>query len=227
MLQLQRSGTPTCEEARAATKLSGEACGALINLSGRRRFTSQRIVLYSVLASLGDAQALDTAREALTLFRDAHIALMDGKGELPGVFCEELREACFGTLRGDEHIWNFIRLAERILDAMQANYRQAPALLEELVQSATPMLAILNRITAIYEEQSKRYALQVKKQLRGIMSDIETIAKQARMVAFNAQIVAARAGEAGREFSVVASVLSGITGEIDGLVREALNGSAA
>jgi hypothetical protein len=41
------------------------------------------------------------------------------------------------------------------------------------------------------------------------------------VVSFNAQIMAARAGQHGREFAVVANVLSDITGEIDGLTRKA------
>jgi methyl-accepting chemotaxis protein len=42
-------------------------------------------------------------------------------------------------------------------------------------------------------------AARVKKQLSGVMSDIESIAKQAHIVAFNAQVVAARSGASGRE----------------------------
>jgi methyl-accepting chemotaxis protein len=61
----------------------------------------------------------------------------------------------------------------------------------------------------------------MKKQLRGVITDIETINRQARMVAFNARIVA-RAGQAGKEFSVVAGVLSNISGEIDEMVAAAL-----
>ena len=52
-------------------------------------------------------------------------------------------------------------------------------------------------------------------------------AHQAHIVAFNAQIVAARPGASGREFSVVAGELSRITSKIDELVREALRASAA
>lgn len=207
--------------------LSGEVFGALINLSGRRRFTSQRVILYAVLASLERDGAIDAAREALNLFSGAHTALVEGSGELPGVFCEELRLAYFGPLQGDKNIRDFILLAERTLTAITTGSRQTSVLLDELVGSATPLLAVLNRLTAIYEEESKRHAIVLKKQLHGIMSDIKTIAKQARMVSFNAQIVAARAGDAGREFSVVANVLTGITGEIDELVHEAMNGSAA
>jgi hypothetical protein len=210
-----------------APTLSGDVFGALINLSGRRRFTSQRVVLYAVLASHGHDNALDQLREALQLFRDAHNGLVKGTDTLPGVYCDELRNVYFGSTEGDRHIRDFIRLAECAVEAIQSDSRQKPALLEQLVCAATPMLAVLNHITQVYEDLSKRHALQAKKQLRGIMADIESIAKQARIVSFNAQVVAARAGSAGREFSAVASVLSDITGEIDDLVREALSKSAA
>lgn len=211
----------------ALSSLSGETFGVLINLSGRRRFTSQRLVLYAVLASLGHETAVETACEALRQFSEAHAALLTGGDELPGVFCEELEQAYFGTAQGERQIREFIALAERSLAALQAASSQAPVLLDQLVRSATPMLAVLNSITQVYEELAKRHARQVKKQLHGIMTDIESIAKQARMVSFNAQIVAARAGVAGREFSVVAGELSNITGEIDALVRQALRNSSA
>lgn len=208
-------------------KLSGDVFGSLINLSGRRRFTSQRLVLYSVLASLAHEGALDTAHEALAQFRDAHLALVEGRAGLPGIFCEQLRQAYFGTLQGDRKIRDFIDLSERTLDAVARKKTQAPDLLAELVRSATPLLAILNGLTLAYEEQSRRHAQQIRRDLHSMMSDVKSIAKQARMVAFNAQIVAARSGAAGREFAVVASTLTNITGEIDDLVEEAMHGSMA
>jgi hypothetical protein len=213
-------------EGAGEVTLSGEVFGALINLSGRRRFTSQRLVLYALLASQGQADAAEVAREALGLFRGAHSALVKGDSQLPGVFCPELREAYYGALDGDRQILAFIDLAERVLHAVECK-RDSAALLNELVASSTPILAVLNQITAIYEEQSKRHASQVRKHLRGVITDIETIAKQAKMVAFNARIVAARAGHVGKEFAVVAGVLSNITGEIDDMVKTALSSAAA
>lgn len=211
----------------AGVKLSGDVFGALINLSGRRRFTSQRVVLYAVLASMGHDGAAATARETLAQFRDAHLTLVEGKGGLPGVFCAQLRDAYFGVLQGDRVIRDFIGLAEATLDAIVGEGRGAPGLLDELVRSGTALLSVLNGLTLVYEEQSKRHAQLQKRQLQVMMGDIKTIAKQARMVAFNAQIVAARAGQAGKEFSVVASSMTLITGEIDDLVHEALNGALA
>ncbi|WP_432240881.1 methyl-accepting chemotaxis protein [Herbaspirillum robiniae] len=207
--------------------LSGEVFGALINLSGRRRFTSQRLVLYAVLGSQGDAGATAIAREALALFRGAHAALLKRSGDLPGVFCPELEEAYFGRTGGDARITAFAELAGRTLNAIDDKLKSAPELLAELVKQTTPLLAVLNQITAVYEEQSKKHARLMRNQLRGIMTDIETIAREAKMVAFNARIVAARSGQAGKEFSVVAGVLSSITGEIDELVKAALSGAAA
>lgn len=202
--------------------LSGEVFSALINLSGRRRFTSQRIVLYALLASQGQEGSAATAQEALALFRGAHKSLLGEADGLPGVFCPELREAYFGKLEGDKQIVAFANLGEQTLNAIARGAPQAAELLAELVRITTPTLGILNAITGIYEEQAKQNARQMRKQLRGVITDIETINRQARMVAFNARIVAARAGQAGKEFSVVAGVLSNISGEIDEMVSAAL-----
>ncbi|MCU6496241.1 methyl-accepting chemotaxis protein [Rugamonas sp. A1-17] len=215
--------TPPLAPESAATKaLSGEVFGALINLSGRRRFLSQRIVLYALLASQGQEDAAAIAQEALAVFRGANKSLLAEKDGLPGVFCPELQEAYFGKLDGDRQITAFADLGERALKSIALGSPQTPELLAELVRITTPTLAILNTITSIYEEQAKKHARMVRKQLRGVITDIDTINRQARMVAFNARIVAARAGHAGKEFSVVAGVLSNITGEIDEMVSAAL-----
>lgn len=208
-------------------KLSGDMFGALINLSGRRRFTSQRVVLYAVLASMGRDDAVAIARDTLSAFRDAHLTLVEGKHGLPGIFCTQLHEAYFGTLQGDRVIRDFIDLAENTLNAITGEGRGAPAMLDELVRSATPLLSLLNGLTLVYEEQAKRHAQLQRREMQDLMGDIKTIAKQARMVAFNAQIVAARAGQAGKEFAVVAGVMTSITGEIDDLVHKALSGASA
>ncbi|MGW8394782.1 methyl-accepting chemotaxis protein [Pseudoduganella sp. HUAS MS19] len=206
----------------AAKPLSGEVFGALINLSGRRRFTSQRLVLYAVLAAQGQEGAAAIAREALQLFRDAHQILLYGSDTLPGIFCPQLEQAYHGRVDGARQIAAFIDLAQRALDSGKSG----PAL-EQLVAAATPVLAVLNQITAIYEEQSKQHAVLMKKQLRSVITEIETIARQAKMVTFNARVVAARAGHAGREFAVVAGLLSNITTEIDDMVKAALQAANA
>src|SRR3954462_919017 len=91
----------TGEDDSGIKPLSGEVFGALINLSGRRRFTSQRLVLYAVLGARGDVGAVAIAREALGLFRGAHAALIRRSADLPGVFCPELEEVYFGHPGGD------------------------------------------------------------------------------------------------------------------------------
>ncbi len=205
---------------------AGEAFGKLINLSGRRRFTSQRLVLYAVLAAQGRDGALSTSRDALATFSDAHRALMEGELS-PVMLGGELEEAYFGPERAEERITAFIDLARRALDAIAAGMRSAPGLLEDLVEAATPLLAILNRLTQVYEDLARQQAASAKRQLTAVMGDIEQIAKHARIVSFNAQVVAARAGVSGREFAVVSGEMTHITGQLDGLVREAVRSAVA
>lgn len=220
MLKEMSSSVPHANLPKASRVVSSDAFGALINLAGRQRMLSQRIILHAILASQEHEGTWNTAVAALSLFRETHLTLIQGKDGLPGVFFEDLRLAYFGPAQGDQKIREFISLAERVLNGTQG--RQAAGLLAELISSATPMIELLNGITLVYEKESQLRAQTLKKQLHGMMSDVKTIAKQARMVSFNAQIIAARAGSAGREFSVVAGVLTSITSEMDELIHVAL-----
>lgn len=182
---------------------------------------SQRIVLHAVLAAHGRPGALNTAREALALFTVSHAGLVHGSPELPGAHFAAIREAYFGALQGDARIRD-----ERTLAAIEDQLRSAEALQQELVAACSPVLDLLNRLTQIYEAEAARHAVGQHQRQQALMSDIQTIAKQARIVAFNAQVSAARAGAAGREFAVVADTLTRITGEIESLVSAAVNSAA-
>lgn len=226
MLHHARAPAHAPKAGTAPRQTAGEVYGTLINLSGRRRFTSQRLVLYAVLAMQGREGALGTARDALATFSDAHRALLEGDLS-PAMLGGELQDAYFGADRADERISAFIELAGRTLGAIAADSRAAPALLEQLVEAATPLLATLNRLTQVYEDLARQQAASAKKQLTAVMGDIEQIAKHARIVSFNAQVVAARAGASGREFAVVSGEMTNITGQLDGLVREAVRSAVA
>lgn len=223
-LAIVKPSSPAASASRKpAPALSGEAFATMINLSGRRRFTSQRVVLYTVLAASSHRGASQTAEEALQLFREAHTALIKGNDAVPGVVSTALEEAYFGAAQGHRKILDFMELAERVLYAIAAGWtRQVPVLLDELVECSTHLLGTLNSMTAIYEAEARAHAKQVEHQLLDAMNEIKTISKEAQFVALNARIVAARAGSAGREFSVVATVLLSITNNIENILDNLL-----
>ena len=205
--------------AKAAAEVNGETYSRLINLSGRRRFTSQRVVLFAVLAAQGRQGALTASQEALNVFAAAHRALTEGGDGLPGLFCTELREA---HLRGaGDQIDSFIAVARETHDALESRQRVVTELLPRLIEMSTPLLAVLNALTQTYEDLGRRFARQERARMVALLEDMQRIAKQARIVSFNARVVAARSAEAGREFAVVASELLRITTQMDELAREA------
>ncbi len=207
----------------AAPAIGAELWSTLINLAGRQRMLSQRIVLMALLGERGDATARSVAQDALQQFVAAHGRLARGGDGLPPP-PQAVQQMLRGSLAdgsdgADAAVRAFIALAEQALRTEVALSRPA---LGQLVERATPMLALLNKLTQAYETLAREAVLQAQHRQAGLIGRIERIASEARVISLNARIVAARAGEQGREFGVVASRLVEISAEIEALSREAM-----
>jgi methyl-accepting chemotaxis protein len=214
----------TIERLPAQVDVSSEVLSSLINMAGRQRMLSQRIVFKAMLALRRSDGALAIAQETLRTFADSHAALVQGRDGLPGLFSPALREAFHGN-RSDstsghveKRITNFIALAHAALDAIAREASNAESALEVLIASADPLLGDLHGVTAVYEQESRRIARAQKKEQQQLIDRIKSIAKEAHIVSFNGQIVASRTNVTGREFAVVAGVMTSITKELEAVV---------
>ncbi len=196
---------------------------SLVNLAARQRMLSQRMVLQTVLAARGSDLHLKAARSSLTLFTDSQSRLMDTPRHLDAASAEIIRRAYHGPQGVGATIDAF---AQQVSTALDLAERQSPRVedaLARLVESTDSVLEALNTATTAFDQVNKAQSETLMKELAGIVASIQTVAREAKVVSFNAQVMAARAGQHGREFAVVANVLSGITNEIDGLSLQAVS----
>ena len=207
--------------------VSGPVIGELINLSGRQRMLSQRIVLHALLASLGDSAALTVLKTCLATFAQAHAELVHGNERLPGVFSGALREVYFGSGRADERIQQFVALAERAVSSIEARGDDQQSQVDALVTQATPLLELLQEITLAYQHEMRGIEAAANKRQVDIAERLSNISMQANIVALNARISAARAGKFGREFAVITTVLADIIKEMDELIQSVVDTGGA
>lgn len=204
------------------TKVPAHIAGlSLVNLAARQRMLSQRMILQTLLASRGDAQKFEAAQRSLQIFTESQQHLQATTTHLDKSAAEKVDAIYHGPRGVGPLIASFMQLMGRTLEQIE---RKAPGVADaliELVGLTDRILEALNTVTTTFDEVTKAKSEAMMKELVGIVGDIQSVAKEAKVVSFNAQIMAARAGQHGREFAVVANVLSDITGEIDGLTRKA------
>lgn len=207
----------------APTRPSTAAPISDLNLAARQRMLSQRMVMQTLLAAGGDAHQLSAARSTFELFRDSHARLLGTMVHYDAPSAARLHAAYEGPQGVNATIQSFMDLMHAALDHIAKGSPQTQSVLESIVDATDGVLEALNAATNAFDAVTKAKADLLFKELTGIVSDIHTIAREAKVVSFNAQVMAARAGNQGREFAVVANVLSGISTEIDGLSRKAID----
>ena len=196
--------------------IGAETWTQLVNQAGRQRMLSQRIVLHALLAARGDAAAAGLARDALAMFAFSHETLSRGHADLPMPADPRLTEAFHGTGGADRPVREFVALAERAL------YPGAPAcVVDQLAAQATPILGVLQRVAQLYETRARDAARLQRRQTTELIERIHRVAREARIVTFNARVGAARAGHAGREFAALADILGRISEEVEHLAQQA------
>ena len=196
---------------------------SLVNLAARQRKLSQRMVLQTVLAAGGSELHLKAARATLALFTASQARLVDTPRHLPAADAERIRKVYEGPAGVGATIDAFAQQVGTALDLTERRSPRVEQALERLVQTTDSALEALNTATTVFDQVGKAQSETLMKELAGIVASIQTVAREAKVVSFNAQVMAARAGQHGREFAVVANVLSGITNEIDGLSLQAVS----
>lgn len=184
---------------------------------------SQRIVLHVLLASYGDGAALMVAKDCLTTFARTHADLASGEGPLTGVFSEALHRLYFGTRNADESIQRFIAQANQAVSCLESGMTDGREKTDALVVQATPLLELLQEITLAYQQEMRSIETASLKRQSDIAEQLGHISMQANIVALNARIAAARAGQFGREFAVITTVLADIIKEMDQLIHSVVN----
>ncbi len=202
---------------------SGEADISFVNLAARQRMLSQRIVLQTILAVQGDAAQARAARQTLQTFETSQARLVQTPRHLDAASAREVDAMYHGPRGVGATIDAFARQARATLDLADQSSARAADALAPLVAATDGVLEALNAATTVFDQIQRRQSEAMMGELSGIVASIQTVAREAKVVSFNAQVMAARAAAHGREFAVVANVLSGITAEIDRLSLQAVS----
>ncbi|MBT0570807.1 type IV pili methyl-accepting chemotaxis transducer N-terminal domain-containing protein [Curvibacter sp. CHRR-16] len=196
-----------------------------LNLAGRQRMLSQRLLLQTMLASQASDQAanphLATAQATRTEFERSQQALAQCWQHYPAPASQTLRTLYTEVQGISPVVQDFCQRIDQCHQAI-AQRRDSVALVHAAVSCADAVLQALNRATEVFDQINRQAEKALFQELQHIVGRVQEIAREAKIVSFNAQVIAARAGTEGREFSVVANVLAGISGQVTELSQQAL-----
>ena len=190
-----------------------------VNRSARQRMLSQRLALQILLAERGVPGQLQAAETSLQLFADSQVQLQDEVRRATAEDATQL-EAVYGSQGVGQTVQAFVDRCRRALGQLRRGETGAVA---QVYEGLDEVLQALNLATSAFDAIAARREQHLMRELKGIVTDIQQVAREAKIVSFNAQVIAARAGLAGREFGVVAGRLSDVSTDVDRLARKGLD----
>jgi len=193
---------------------------SVMNLAARQRMLSQRLALQIVLAAQNIPGQLEAAEKTLALFRDSESVLSSTVRQTKGSAGATLQDVYFGSGQVEHKVGAFIRNAEEALAHVRSPGTGSSQAMQRLVDQVDPVLQALNQATSAFDHIGSDKEASIMRELKGIVGDIQSVAREAKIVSFNAQVIAARAGAVGREFAVVANTLANISQQVDTLARQ-------
>lgn len=190
-----------------------------VNRSARQRMLSQRLALQILLAERGVPGQLEAAEASLQLFADSQVQLQDEVRRATGDDARQL-EAVYGSQGVAQTVQAFVDRCRRALTQLR---RGETGTVAQVYEGLDEVLQALNLATSAFDAIAAQREQHLMRELKGIVTDIQQVAREAKIVSFNAQVIAARAGLAGREFGVVAGRLSDVSADVDQLARKGLD----
>jgi hypothetical protein len=151
-----------------------DSLATLINLAGRQRMLSQRVVLHTVLAAQGDLAALTVAQEALELFRFSHGRLLAAP---------PLHDALHGERGAHAPASAFMQLAEETLSAIARTQHGIARMVSSLVGRAGPVLGVLNDLTQTCEMLSRGELQAQHAQQAALREQMQRLAEELQQAA--------------------------------------------
>lgn len=171
---------------------------------------------------------IDSLRELVGQMREQSEALEKAGTELEHTSGQAASSASETSAQADEIAQTSAANEERINSVASAN-EEVTATVKEVAQSSMLSMNMVTEVGEKIDETSKtidrlhEYFVQIE----GVMQFIRNIAEQTNLLALNATIEAARAGEAGKGFAVVASEVKELarqTGEATDKIVDTIQG---
>ena len=140
---------------------------SLMNIAGRQRMLSQRIVLQTVLAVQGQAEQARAARQTLELFETSQARLVQTPRQLDAASAREVQAIYHGPQGVGAAIDAFARQARTVLDLADHGSARAADALGTLVGTTDGVLKALDAATTVFDQVQRRQSEAMMNELTG------------------------------------------------------------